>query len=430
MAKKKQQFPNRKRNMMVGAVIAVVVVLVIVGGSFGIYAWDRSRTAFIGTVNGERVSAGTYKLNLLNHQMMLEEEYEEWMNMQGMNAWDIWQFNFDDTMSMIDFAKQEAFDNTMMTRVLAMKAAEYGVNVLDEEQIDYIETMIEYMHWVYGPFMMEYVGLNDEELFDAFAEIFFAENLFFHITEDLYEFDDTQEAIMEEEFAEFFAEHHNQMTRFGFYFIINDDYGLMMELVRRLEEGEEFYDLMKLYSDAYLDMSGDDDEDADNDEADVEENVEEGAEEDIEEDTADATDDDDITEGGEGIEHDFDLDDFVDEFVIDFGDIEVDWNLIQWMGHEMPWDIADIVFPMAGGEISDIVPLFDDWGNIETYVLVYLRDRIEPDYEIEIIYFKYEIFIPTQINSLYQPIMEGWIDASNIQRNDRAFDGVRLFGFQ
>jgi hypothetical protein len=299
-----------------------------------------------------------------------------------------------------------------------------------------------------GQPILDYIGLTDDELFQAFAESFYADNLFFHIVNTLYAFDEDEEAKMDEEFNEFFEEFKNEIARYQFYFIYHEDEEVLDEAHARLVDGEDFYSIMAEYCELYLDMSwlddlmGDfddvnDDQD-DNQDQDQDQDQGQGDDEDTDEDTTDGDDEIDNDEqnnndedaGDDDQDHDQDEDSPYYEFNWDDIDLTPNWNRQEWWGWEAPPEVLDIFLSLEIGEFSAVMPLLDDWGMPYAYIIIQLLNVFEADYEREKDYFMYEIFIPNAQQAVYNPLLIQWYNEAVIERNDRGFDAITIFGMQ
>ncbi|MCL2703010.1 MAG: hypothetical protein FWE91_05305 [Defluviitaleaceae bacterium] len=430
MAKKKQDALRviRKRNMMLGSTICIAIVVLIAAASVAYSAWDRNSKSYIGTVGGERVPSGLYRLNLIEQQARFEEEFGR----------DIWNFGLSETYSFTQWARDLAYSSAMSSRLEALKAAEYGADFLTEEQAADVESLYELYHLWYPQDVINYIGLSGDEMRQAFKDSFYAENLFTMITDERFVHD--AEAF-EEYFDGIYDELKHDYTRYGFHFITNNDFSVLSEAQEKLLAGADFEEVMAEYSDMYRapeEQQGDDSpEDGPADESG-------GGAEDTDTETAGSGTADSDTADPEDSDTDnpwldiLDLDSLED--LLDFEGLDVDfiWDLRGFdvnrrdlFAYEMPFDIADTIFSLEEGEMSGIITLYDEQGMfIEGFVIIKLLEVREPDMnEIKRDYER-DNYIPAAKRDFYVEIVEEWAVELGIEMNERAFESIRMFRFQ
>ena len=391
MAKKKKQFPNKKRNNIMAIAVLLAVVILVGVGCGAYYFWDRNEMSFIATIDGERVSAGEYRLNLLQLQLQYQQSFGP----------DIWFMQIAEGFSIKDMVKEEAFTMTISSYLSTMMAREHGADFLTFEQEQAIQSELDWLHLFLGPEVIRYIGLSDAELHTALSRAMHAENLFMMVTDDIFVFD---EEAFEVEFAAYFEEQGHLFARYAFYYIFTDSAEDIQAAMALLEAGEEFFDVMAEFSIDFVpprppaEVSEEDDE---------EDESEDESEDEPEEDA-----DDDENEDG--------------MFTIE---VPINLNRIEVFGDELGDDVDFIIFALEPGEFSGIVPLFNEWGGTDGYVIIKLLEIVEADYEFERMRFREEFFIPRGRNEIFVPIFEEFVEGMDIRRNDRTFDRIAMFGF-
>lgn len=405
---------------MLGSVVAVVLVALI-GSGLGVYhVWATNERSFVATVNGERVSAGEMRLNLL----MLQQQYTEQF------GWDVWGMQMAEGLTVEDFVKEEAYSMAVSNTVAVLMAREHGADVLTPEQEEIIQNDVDSLY-LWGDDFIDYIGLSDDELVQAFRNRHYAENLFTMITDELFVLD---EEALDAEFAQVFSENKALMTHFSFYHIYTIDHEVILQAQQALADGVDFMEVMAQFSEHYYptpelpEMDFDMDYEALISDIDDADDADEVADE--------AGGDDNGDEDGDGMQGEIIFDhDFGPEidFVWDMSETVMDMNIMNVHGHELMEDmfIVDALMAMEIGDISDIIPLWVDPDHTfaDGYIIIYLYDVEEPDYEWERMRFVDEFFIPNAKTELFQPIFAGWADEKDIRRNDRGFNAIRLFGF-
>jgi len=119
MAKKRQQYPNRKRNIIIGVVAAALVIAILAG--IGIF--NNMRKASIFTLDGVKTPTREYALYQFNQRINYEYQFGQ----------DVWQYATGDK-TFYDYARESALNSLLNTKVVAAHGKQLGVVMTDEDK--------------------------------------------------------------------------------------------------------------------------------------------------------------------------------------------------------------------------------------------------------------------------------------------------------
>ncbi|MCL2406792.1 MAG: hypothetical protein FWC95_02570 [Defluviitaleaceae bacterium] len=406
MAKKKSFYPNKARNQKIGIFVAVFLVACLVGGIVGYGIWDRQSRSWIASIFDERIPIEHFNFNMLE----VQERYEiNW----GFDVW--WQFP-----DAFDIAFMDALDQTITSALAAHKSSTLGVGALtDEQSADVDEWVASFMDLDRD--ILDFIGLDERGFRDVASARIIFENLFLHFGMLLYDDVLFDEEEMLAAFATFFAENAWEHTLFGFNIIAHDDFAVISDIHDRLLAGEDFYELMRDYSIWYIADDSRIPPQGDEEETNEYENSEA------------ATDNSDnaYAEGNEGNEGNDD-DVYIDLFGgIDMEDLLADQhiNLWQFWGDELSNNFGQFITNfLLALEVGEFTGLHTDPSDPNIMLIIRL-DRYTAVEEYMMQESFREDWLMQGRHTVFNELLEEWIEEANIIINERAFEDIMLFGW-
>ena len=226
MAKKKQQYPNKKRNTMIASIAAVLLVVGLIVAA----VVNHLNTGYIFQLDGKRVPLVEYQVHLLSQRMTYENtEY-------GM---DVWNYTDENEVLIYDLARENALSMLLNSKLVANKASEYGIVLTDEDKASaktQAENFVATINSTYG---------NGDMVVTADVERVFREGL---MMDKMYEKLAEEYVIDEAEFAEAFAayleDYRIDYTMVNVNHIQVADLDTAQIVQNRINAGEDFEVLM------------------------------------------------------------------------------------------------------------------------------------------------------------------------------------------
>jgi len=241
MAKKKPQYPNRKRNIIITTAVSAVIILALV--SIGVI--NHLRTNYIFTLNGERASVREYRLYLFWQRGYFEEQF-------GMGS-SIWNYGYNETTSFYELACQMAVEDLLTTKLVNSKASELGVSASDEDKASAKQLATEFVDNMNAGLsagdvkFLQAFKMTHKQLTQTMLEDIIVAKVYDHLTSG-YEL---VEADFQTEYATYLEEQKLDYLTVNVNYIKVEDLTVAREVQAKLTAGEDFTELLKEYSVSY-----------------------------------------------------------------------------------------------------------------------------------------------------------------------------------
>ena len=229
MAKKKAQYPNKKRNIIIACVSAAVVLAGAVTAYFVVDSMN-----YIASVDGEKIYKGEYVFEVMSQKAEIEQAYGE----------GILGISFDESGTTFGQQVEANIRESMVAdRVIKQMGKAAGVSLTAEQKTETkttfqtIKSNMPQSNW-------DYLGIKDRDLRNAIEHDYFRVVVFEEYTKD-YQVD--QEAL-DAAFAEYLITGEQEYKTVVGTHIYTETLEEAEAAKQRIEDGEDVWDIRSKYT--------------------------------------------------------------------------------------------------------------------------------------------------------------------------------------
>ena len=380
MAKKKVQYPNRKRNnILTGFVSVVIIAALVVAVSLNVMARD-----WVLKIDGNNIKTNEYKLSLAismsNYSMYRSMGYE-WNSQIGENG-----------ETLLDYAKNDAINMIINQNIITKECNNRGLTNT-EEQITEAKESFDLFWESLSDAAKDDIGMSKSKIIKYFEESMLGDVLYEEETKH-YVFDEAEEESAKTYYENYLVENKTSVVTYNIDYVLTDDEVSADWAREKIERGEDFYGVIQEFeyginpSDEVADEPVVDGAEVDEpivDEPVVEEPAEVHVHEEGEEHNHDHDHDHAAeNEVAEGHVHDENCDHESEEPELE----DPRMAPVPAAGVAALSTVIDKIYEMSEGQLSEVIEIVVSEGDEETgdlpvykYAVVRVDSIVEPDYE-------------------------------------------------
>jgi|GEM_PF-3883255 len=242
MAKKKPQYPNRRRNNIITALVCLVLVAALATAvTYQVMAND-----YVIKVDGKSVNTKEYKLSLAismaNYRTYAIDYGMGWTSQIGENG-----------ETFTDLARNDALNMIVNQKVIEKECKNRGLTISEEQKTDAKESFESFWNGENGVGVItkaqkEEIGMKDAEVLKFFENSMLGDVLYEDITKE-YDFEGSEEEQQKakEYYEQYLVDNKTKIIDYNINYIITDNRDNADLAQLRAARGEDFYSLIEEY---------------------------------------------------------------------------------------------------------------------------------------------------------------------------------------